>query len=213
MNTMRKHWFDIGGALSVLVLGYVFINLSNLTHYQLLMWLSLVSLLFHQLEEYRIVGTFPGMVNTVMYKSDMPDRYPLNTNTSVYVNVFMGWSAYLFAAVAAEKAIWLGLATIFVSLGNTVVHTTVFNIKGKTIYNAGLATSWLFFAPCIFFFFKIVHAEYLISTTDYLIGIPLGIALNVIGIMKVIDWMADKNTQYIFDQRHLLAKDRKSKVG
>ena len=45
--------------------------------------------------------------------------------------------------------------------------------------------------------------------TDYLIGIPLGLILNVIGIIKLIDWMADKNTTYIFEQRNLLSRDRK----
>jgi len=208
MNTLRKHWYDIGGALSVLVLGFAALQFKTLSHYQLLMWLSLVSLFFHQLEEYRIVGTFPGMVNTAMYKSNLPDRYPLNTNTSLYVNIIVGWLFYFLAAVFAEKAVWLGLATIVVSIGNTIAHTTVFNIKGKTLYNAGLVTSWLLFAPCIYFFFSIVQTDHLITMTDYLIGIPLGIALNVIGIIKLIDWMADKNTTYIFEQRNLLNGDR-----
>ncbi len=148
-----------------------------------------------------------------MYNSEIPDRYPLNTNTSVYINVFLGWFGYLLAAIVDDKAIWLGMATILVSLSNTVAHTTVFNLKGRTIYNAGLATSWLFFAPCIYFFFKIIHSENLVSTTDYLIGIPLGFVLNVVGILKLIDWMADKNTTYVFEQRNLLPKDRKNIIS
>lgn len=176
------------------------------------MWLSLVSLLFHQLEEYRIVGTFPGMLNTVMYKSELPNRYPLNTNTALLVNVIVGWTFYFFAAFFAEKAIWLGLATILLSLGNIIAHTFLFTIKGKTIYNAGMVTSWIFFAPCIYFFSSIVHNENLISTTDYLIGIPTGIILNVIGVLKIIDWTADRNTPYIFEDRNLLSKDRMKKL-
>jgi hypothetical protein len=209
MNILRKHWYDIGGILFILVLVFIFLDFKTLSRYGLLMWLSLVSLFFHQLEEYRIAGTFPGMVNTAMYKSDRPDRYPLNTNTSLVVNVVFGWLCYFLAAVFAEKAIWLGLATIVVSLGNIIAHTTVFNIKGKTLYNAGLVTSWLLFVPCVYFFFSIVYADHLIKMSDYLIGIPLGIALNVIGIIKLIDWMADQNTTYIFEQRNLLSKDRK----
>ncbi len=209
MDTLRKHWYDMAGIFAIIALiGLIFFH-ATLTNYQLLMWLSLVSLFLHQLEEYRIVGTFPGMVNKVMFNSELPDRYPLNTNTSVYVNVFVGWGAYLLAAIFAEKAIWLGLATILVSVGNTVAHTTLFNIKGKTLFNAGLATSWLFFAPCIVFFFKIVYADNLIHLSDYLIGVPLGIVLNVVGILKLITWLADKNTPYIFEQRNLLPQDRK----
>ncbi len=207
MQTLRKYWFDIGGVLALATLAFVYFN-TNLSRYDVVVWLSLVSLFLHQLEEYRIVGTFPGMVNTVMYHSTMPDRYPLNSNTALIVNVYVGWTAYLLAAVLGTTAIWLGIATILVSAGNTIAHTTLFNIKGKSIYNAGLATCWLFFVPCIYYFFHTIHTEKLVTTTDYLIGIPLGIILNV-SIFKLIDWLADKDTKYIFEQRNLLAKDRK----
>ncbi|GAB4336198.1 MAG: HXXEE domain-containing protein [Flammeovirgaceae bacterium] len=181
-----------------------------MTTYDYVMWLSLVSLFLHQFEEYRLVGTFPGMVNRVMYKSDIPDRYPLNALTSVYVNVLVGWLTYFLAAIFGQQAVWLGIATILVSLGNTVAHTIVFNIKGKTFYNAGLATSWLLFVPSIYFFFKTIHTERLVTLTDYLVGVPVGIVLNVIGILKLIDWFADKETKYIFEQRNLLLLDRKN---
>ncbi len=208
MNFIRKHWYDLGGLISILILILLYKNFEDWTGYKILMWLSFISLLFHQLEEYRIVGTFPGMINRVMYNSDLPDRFPLNTNTSVYINVVVGWTTYFLAAFFAEKAIWLGIATILVSLGNTMAHTIVFNVKGKTIYNAGLATCWLFFAPCIFFFFSIIHKDNLVTSIDYFIGISLGIALNVVGILKLIDWCADRKTTYIFEQRNLLPMDR-----
>jgi hypothetical protein len=210
MNILRKHWYDLGAFLSIIVAIYIFINYDSLTTYQTLMWLNLISLFLHQLEEYRIAGTFPGMINTVMYKSNMPDRYPLNTNTSLIVNVGIGWTAYFFAALFAEKAIWLGLATLMVSIGNIIAHTFLFNIKGKTFYNAGLLTSLLFFLPCAYFFFSIVYTNHLASSMDYCIGAALGIILNVVGVLKLIDWLANKNTSYIFNKRNLLEKDRKN---
>lgn len=209
MKFISKHWYDIGAVLTILVLVYLF-QAKDLTKYDYLMWLSLVSLFLHQLEEYRIVGTFPGMVNRIMYNSDLPDRYPLNAKTAVYVNVLVGWFSYFLAALCGQKAIWLGIATILISLGNIFGHTILFNIKGKTLYNAGLATCWLFFAPCVYFFFMTIHKDNLVTVTDYLIGIPLGIVLNVVGILKFIDWFADKETDYIFSQRNLLPIDRKA---
>lgn len=208
MNFLRKHWYDLGSVFAGITIIYIFKFHYSLTSYQYLMWLSLASLFFHQLEEYRIVGTFPGMLNAVVYKSEMPDRYPLNTNSALFVNVIVGWTFYFFAAFFAEKAIWLGLATILTSLGNIIAHTFLFNIRGKTIYNAGMVTGWLFFAPCIYFFFSIVYNENIVTITDYLIGIPLGITLNLIGVLKIIDWMANRNTTFIFEDRNLLLKDR-----
>ena len=107
MDFFRKHWFDIGGALSVVVIASVFANRGSISLYQLAIWLNLAALFFHQMEEYRIAGTFPGMVNRVMYCSNRPDRYPLNANTAFFVNVFVGWGSYFLAAVFAEKAVWL----------------------------------------------------------------------------------------------------------
>lgn len=208
MNLFRKHWFDIGGVLSIFIIIFVFSD-HSLSLYQKTAWLSLVFLCFHQLEEYRIAGTFPGMVNRVMYNSPLPDRYPLNARTAVYVNVYFGWLAYAFAAILGERAVWLGIATMLVSLGNAIAHTIVFNIKGKTIYNAGLITTWIFFLPCICYFFYIITVEHLATAVDYVIGIPLGIAFNVLGIIKLIDWFADKNSPYIFEQRNLLPQDRR----
>lgn len=92
MKFLRNNWFDLGAPLAVIVLVYVFFSHHLMTDYQILMWLSLVSLFLHQLEEYRIVGTFPGMINSMMFKSKMPDRYPLNTNSAFYVNVVVGWT-------------------------------------------------------------------------------------------------------------------------
>lgn len=209
MDFLRKHWYDLGGLFTIITVISLLYFHSEMTNYQLFIWLNLISLFLHQLEEYRIIGTFPGMANRALFKSDMPDRFPLNTNSSFLINVCFGWTVYLLAAIVSEHAIWLGLATIIVSVGNIVGHTFLFNIKGKTFYNAGLVTSWLCFVPCSYFFFKIVHSENLITSFDYLIGIPLGIAFTIFGILKPMTWFADKNTNYIFEQRNLLPKDRK----
>lgn len=209
MRFLRKHWYDIGGGLGIVTLLFVLLFSPKMSDYQLLMWLSLASLFFHQMEEYRIAGTFPGMINRVMFKSDLPDRYPLNTNTSFIINVLIGWTLYLLAALTGAQFVWLGIAAILVSLGNVIAHSFIFNIKGKTIYNAGLATCWLLFVFCIFFFLKIVHDERLATATDYLIGVPLGVFINIAGVFKPITWLADKNSRFVFEDRNLLPCDRK----
>lgn len=212
MNFLRNHWYDIGGILGVITLGTLYFSLPVISNYQTLMWFSLVSLFFHQVEEYRIVGTFPGMINRVVFNSNLPDRYPLNSNTSLIINVWIGWSLYLLAAITGERFVWLGMATILISLGNIIAHTFLFNVKGKTVYNAGLATSWLLFAPCVYFFFMIIQSEGLATPADYLIGIPLGIIINVFAVFKLITWLADRNTTYTFKNRQLLPGDRKNSM-
>jgi len=202
MNFMRLHWFDVGLGLAFLTGGIVLLN--KLNPLSLLLWGSLVSLFLHQFEEYRYPGYFPGMMNTVLFSSKHPDRYPLNTNTALIVNVFVGWLAYLLAAVFGEKALWLAIATILVSLGNFSAHTFLFNIKGQTLYNPGMVTAIFLFAPIAVYFGYVLIQGNLASFLDWVVGILLGIAFNYFGILKLIDWLKDENTGYVFPKRFLL---------
>jgi hypothetical protein len=192
---MRLHWFDVGLALAFVTGGIVF--LSNLSPLSLLLWLSLISLFLHQFEEYRYPGYFPGMMNTVMFSSKQPDRYPLNTNTAFIINVFIGWLSYLLAALFAERTLWLGIATILVSVGNFIAHTFLFNIKGKTFYNPGMFTAIVFFMPIAVYLGYLLIQGNLATPLDWTVGI-------ILGILKLIDWLKDENTQYIFPKRFLM---------
>lgn len=208
MNLLRKHWFDLGGLLAIITAVYVLDSYHKMTTQQLILWLSSVSLFIHQLEEYRYPGYFPGMVNSAMYNSNQPDRYPLNTQTSLIVNVVMGWLAYLLAALFGSRLEWLGIATVLISLGNFFAHTIMFNIKGRTWYNPGMLTGIVLFLPIAIWYYSTIISDPHTTMTDWLIGVPLGIVLNFLGIVKLIDWMADRNTTYVFENRQLRPIDR-----
>ena len=202
MNFMRLHWFDIGLGLA-LITGGILVQL-KLNPLSFLLWVSLISLFLHQFEEYRYPGYFPGMMNTVMFSSKQPDRYPLNTNIAFIVNVFVGWLSYFLAAVFGERVIWLGIATILVSVGNFIAHTFLFNIKGKTLYNPGMFTAIVLFLPIAAYFGYLLIKGNLATPIDWIVGVILGVALNFIGILKLIDWLKDENTRCIFPKRSLL---------
>jgi hypothetical protein len=202
MNFMRLHWFDIGLGLA-LITGGILVQL-KLNPLSLLLWVSLISLFLHQFEEYRYPGYFPGMMNTVMFSSKQPDRYPLNTNIAFIVNVFVGWLSYFLTAVFGERVLWLGIATILVSVGNFIAHTFLFNIKGKTLYNPGMFTAIVLFLPIAAYFGYLLIKGNLATPIDWIVGVILGVALNFIGILKLIDWLKDENTRYIFPKRSLL---------
>ena len=95
MSLLRNHWFDLGGVLVFIMAIFIAFNYKSLSPVQFILYISLVSLFLHQLEEYRFPGYFPGMVNAAVYKSNIPDRYPLNSQTLLIVNVVIGWVFYL----------------------------------------------------------------------------------------------------------------------
>ena len=208
MHFLRLHWFDLGLVLAAVVGASVLVT--HPTGLTLLLWLSLITLFLHQCEEYRYPGYFPGMLNSALFSSQQPDRYPLNTQAALIVNVVMGWLFYFLAAVFSEKVLWLGIATIIVSVGNILGHTFLFNIKGKTWYNPGLLTALVLFLPLSFFFFSLVIQNHTASLLNWILGIVLGIALNYIGILKLIDWMKDESTPYIFPTRFLVPRQQKT---
>ncbi len=211
MHFLRLHWFDLGLALAFVTGAFVLII--HPTELALLLWLSLITLFLHQFEEYRYPGYFPGMLNSALYSSRRPDRYPLNTQTAFIVNVVIGWLLYLLAAVFNEKVVWLGIAAIMISVGNVIAHIFLFNLKGKTVYNPGMLTAIVFFLPLAVFFFGWVIQNHSASPLDWIVGIILGIALNYIGILKLIDWMKDENTLYAFPARCLLPGNKNRPVS
>jgi hypothetical protein len=201
MNFLRLHWYDLG-------LGLAFATGAALlvvrpTGLSLLLWISLISLFLHQFEEYRWPGNFPGMMNRVMFASIQPDRYPLNSNTALIINLLVGWSTYFLAALFAGKAIWLGIAATLVSAGNFIAHTFLFNFRGKTKYSPGMLTAILLFLPISVYFFSFIIRNRLAVPVDWIVGIVLGVFLNYVGILKLIDWLKDRNTGYIFPARNV----------
>jgi hypothetical protein len=128
------------------------------------------------------------------------------------VNVLVGWLGYFLAAVLGQTVVWLGMATILISVGNFITHTFLFNIKGKTLYNPGMLTAIVLFLPLSISFFSWVVQHHAASTLDWIVGFLLGIALNYIGILKLIDWMKDANTPYVFPARCLVPGPHKTHV-
>lgn len=201
MNFLRRHWFDIGLALAGAVAFALF--LTPVSRLSLVLWLSLIALFVHQFEEYRYPGYFPGMVNLVLFASTQPDRYPLNTNTALIVNVVIGWLFYILAAVFGEHAVWFGIGTMLVSVGNIVAHTVLFNLKGPTFSNPGMLTAALLLLPLSIAFGVLIVQTNAATVLDWILGIGLGITLNYIGILKLIDWLKDEQTSYNFPKRCL----------
>lgn len=199
MGWMERHWFDVGGVLGIGLAGWLILAGSSMTSLSLLLWLSLLSLLAHQVEEWRWPGWFPGMLNVVLFRSTDPWRFPLNVRSGLAVNVGVGWLGYLLAALLAERALWLALATILVSVGNCVLHLIVIPIRGRMPYNPGMATSLLLFLPLAVWF--VVGFWSAMSLVDIIAGLALGIVLNVGGVIGLIRILEDPNAPRFADRQ------------
>jgi len=171
----------------------------------LILWISLLTLFAHQFEEWRWPGWFPGMLNVVLFRSDDPWRFPLNVRSGFVVNVVVGWGSYLLAALFGERALWLAMATILVSVGNCVLHLIVIPIRGRIPYNPGMATSLVLFLPVSVWFFVTVWSS--MSVGDVVVGLLLGIVLNVGGVIGVIRALEDPDAPP-FEDRQVVPAQR-----
>ena len=60
------------------------------------------------------------------------------------------------------------------------------------------------FVPISAYYVSLTIQGHLATPLDWVVGIILGIVLNVVGILKMIDWLKDENTEYIFPKRFLI---------
>lgn len=187
MSRFRQRWFDVGVLLGAILVVVWLIIRPDLASVQLILWVSLLTLFLHQFEEWRWPGWFAGMLNIGLFRSDDPLRYPLNPTSGMVVNVVVGWVGYVLAALLWSHALWLGVATLMVSIGNCVFHLVFMPLRLKIPYNPGMATSLFLFLPTVVWFFVTSSDEGLLTSGDLLLGIPLGIVLNVAGVIGVIE--------------------------
>ena len=205
MRSFFAYWPRVGLALAAVLVAVLaalaVTDPDRLSDPRLVAAVSLVTLLLHQTEEYVWPGGFPQMVNRVMFRSDQPDRYPLDQRTSWIVNVALGWTLYALAVLVVEPAPWLVVATLVVSAGNVVAHTVLFNVRGRTFYNPGLATCWVLFVPVIAWFVVVARREDLLGVVDVVVGVVLGMAVNYLGVLRLIVVLGDRDTAYPFPSR------------
>lgn len=145
MKFLRDYWQDLGIVVAFFVCIGLLVNGSLMPEIEIILWLSFVAILVHQFEEYRWPGYFGGLFNGVIFRSEHPERYPLNTQSAMIINLGIAYLFYLLP-VFVPHLIWLGLAPVFMGFFQFIWHGIFANIKAKTIYYPGLG------AVCCFIF-------------------------------------------------------------
>ena len=180
MNKIRNHWYQI---MLVAFMGMTYYALffgETLTLLQKLLIASLMALPLHQYEEYAMPGGGPIVINRVFWgEQERYLNYPGNWHSIMIVNL----SAYVFyvAAYFLPDVIWLGLGTMLFNLFQVLGHCVEMNIKGRTWYNPGMATSVLLFLPI-----SVAYIVQIMGTATVKTWITAVIALVCMLIVSVI---------------------------
>jgi len=137
-----------------------------------------------------------------MFHSDQPDRYPLNTNTALIVNVPLGYAFYALP-LAFPKKRWLGIATVLFGFGQAVGHGLIFNRLSKDRYSPGFLASLLLHVPIGIQYLRALRDEGPIESADLRKAGPYTIAFAAGSIAAPNVLLRDKNSPYRFTPKQV----------
>ncbi|MGN0162508.1 MAG: HXXEE domain-containing protein, partial [Candidatus Ornithomonoglobus sp.] len=173
----------------------IFWGNDRLSDLQKILMASLMALPLHQFEEYAMPGGGPIVINRAFYSEQKLYRhYPGNWNSIMIVNL----SAYIFyaAALIFPKLLWLGIATMLFNLFQVLGHVFEMNIKLKTWYNPGLATTLFLFLPISVYYIYYISSAGISSGADWFFGVLMLAAILALTVILPVQCLKDKNSPY-----------------
>lgn len=198
MQNLRKHWYQYGGLALVIIGGWLLVARPRLDPLQLMMILNLMALFAHQFEEYQLPGGAPLVINRVVYdETKQPDRYPGNEQSIMFVNL-SAWLIYVIA-IAIPQIVWFGMGVMLFSLFQILGHCLEMNLKLKTWYNPGMATTLLLFLPLGWHYIAYVSINEPLTLSGWLAAVCLLVACIVLTIILPVQGLKNHKTKYPID--------------
>ncbi len=214
MNFMRKNWYYVGGGLCAVLVILLVLIWNEISVLRRLLLISFMALLVHQFEEYAWPGGFPAVMNIAWMpgKGVRADRYPLNRQAALFVNVLFAYPYYILPIVF-PALVWMGLGQVLFGVAQLFIHGIVINRKLRSIYNPGLFVVVFLHLPIGVYYIWYVVTNGLavwwtwpIAVVWVAIGAVMGVA------MPVTRWFASKDSPYPFSEREMGRFQVKEKV-
>jgi hypothetical protein len=216
MTFFRRHWYEAGAVVALCTAAGLALAWPDVGVLRRLLMLNFIALLVHQYEEYGWPGGEPALMNMVIQPSPTPDRYPLNQNSAMVVNVLAAYGFYL-VPVFFPAVVWLGLAPVLFGILQFVVHGVVTNVKLRSLYNPGLAAVALGHIPVGVYYLWYVHTQGLAGVGDWVGGVAYMLAFMYVGLVKMTySWLADRDSRFPFSEaemRRFSVRDRLDRLN
>ncbi len=212
MKTLRRHWYNIGGVIALISIVILIVLWNDFGHLQRLLFMNFIALLIHQYEEYGFPGGEPAIMNMVIQPSDTPNRYPLNQNSAMIINVMAAYFLYLIP-VFRPDIVWLGIAPTLFGIAQFIIHGIVTPKKLGQFYNPGLGAVVLLHFPIGGLIIYYLISNHLATPFDWIGGVIYMFAFTFLTLMKMTyTWLADKNSPYVFPEEEMRRFDVQGKL-
>lgn len=202
LDRYRDNWPRVGAAVAMGMGGAMALTHRRMSAPQLLSAMNLAALLVHQYEEYEDPGYFPGQFNGGLFHSDRPERYPLNSNVAMIINVPLGYAFYALPVVFPKKR-WFGLAPVLFGFGQAVGHGLVFNRLAHDRYSPGFLASLLLHAPIGSQYLRALKDEAPIERSDWRKAGLYAVAFAASSVAAPNIVLRDKNSPYAFTAKQV----------
>jgi hypothetical protein len=212
MRYFRRYWYYVGLVLGAIASAWAF--LGQLTTIQFILLLNFAVLTVHQFEEYGLPGGFPWIMNEVVRPKGGPaDRYVLNQNNALWVNVWLAWPFYLLP-VFFPDVIWLGLAPTVFGFGQFGFHGIVANVKLKSFYNPGLVAVVFGHIPVGIWYLAEIYSKGTIPGLDWVLAFIYIACFIVVGMLIIaFRVLADRDSPYPFAPEEMNRFDRERRLA
>ncbi|WP_407887647.1 HXXEE domain-containing protein [Levilactobacillus sp. N40-8-2] len=186
MTFLRNHWYDIGGVVGVCMALIIWHNWGSMSTLLKIAVLNFFVILWHEFEEFRFPGGEPAITNLAMQPStDGPaDRYPLNQNNAMVINVVAAYVCYLLPVFFPE-IIWLSFMPIVFGLTQLVMHVILTPIKIHALYSPGELAVVFGHLPLGIWWFVYTISNGLLGWLDVLFGLLYIVAFIGIFMLKI----------------------------
>lgn len=164
--------------------------------------LNFAALTAHQYEEYEDPGYFPGQFNAGVLHSDAPDRYPLNTNTALIVNVPLAYTFYALP-IAFPKHRVLGIAPVLFGFLQAAGHGTVFPRLAGDRYSPGFLASLLLHVPIGLTYLRALDAEESIKRSELAKAMVYNFAFVLTSIAGPNVLLKNRDSPYRFTAKQM----------
>jgi hypothetical protein len=202
LDRYRTSWPRVGGLIAMGSAGALVLTHGRLSKPQLLSAMNLIALMVHQYEEYEDPGFFPGQFNRGLFHSDEPDRYPLNTNSALIVNIPLGYTFYVLPILFPKRR-WLGLAPVLFGFAQAFGHGLIFSRLAKAWYSPGFLAAVFLHVPIGISYLRAVRAQAPIERADMGRAAVCAVAFAASSIGAPMVLLSNKNSPYRFTARQL----------
>jgi hypothetical protein len=202
LDRYRDNWPRVGAVLGMGLAGATALASRRLTKSRTFSALNLAALTAHQYEEYEDPGYFPGQFNAGVLHSKVPDRYPLNTNTALIVNVPLAYTFYALPIVFPKHRV-LGIAPVMFGFLQAMGHGTIFPKLAGDRYSPGFLASLLLHVPIGAKYLRALHAEQPLQRSELAKAAAYNFAFAVTSIAGPNVLLKDKDSPYRFTAKQM----------